>query len=258
MRVLILGGTAEGYALAEALARDARFAPVYSLAGRTQSPRLPSVSTRVGGFGGAAGLAAWIGEQGIEAIVDATHPFAARMSANAAVAAARLQTPLLRVDRAEWVAEPADDWRVVETVGAAAAALGAEPRKVFLTIGRTDVAAFKAAPQHSYVIRAVDAPGSAEVPAGALVILERGPFDVAREIDLMRMRGIEVIVSKNSGGEAALPKIVAARQLGIPVVMIARPPKPVVPVCSDVASAVQWLQARVLSAHGREISERGV
>jgi precorrin-6A/cobalt-precorrin-6A reductase len=128
MRVLILGGTTEGYALAEMLARDSRYAPIYSLAGRTLAPRLPKAATRAGGFGGAQGLAAWLKSEATQAIVDATHPYAARISANAAAAAGDLQVPLLRLDRAEWKPEAADDWRDVPDVDAAVTALGAAPR----------------------------------------------------------------------------------------------------------------------------------
>lgn len=169
-----------------------------------------------------------------------------------------MQVPLMRIDRAGWSPEPGDDWRPARDVEAVVEALGAEPRKVFLAIGRTDVGAFKAAPQHSYVIRAVDAPDAGDLPPHAEVILKRGPFDLTAELELMRTHGIEIVVSKNSGGEAARPKIAAARQLGIPVIMIARPAKPAAETCADVASALRWLQAQLPSAHDTELSERGV
>src|SRR5688572_17351116 len=142
MRVLILGGTTEGYALADALARDSRFAATYSLAGRTKTPLLPRGATRVGGFGGAQGLIDWMRGEKIDTIVDATHPYAARISANAVVAADALRMPLLRLQRAAWVRAAGDDWREVPDANAAVTALGPQPRNVFLTIGRTEVAAF--------------------------------------------------------------------------------------------------------------------
>jgi precorrin-6A/cobalt-precorrin-6A reductase len=258
MRVLILGGTTEGYELAEALARDKRFVATYSLAGRTKTPLLPGGSTRVGGFGGAQGLAAWLRADGVAAVVDATHPYAARISANATEATDALGVPLLRLDRPEWRAKPGDDWRVVPSAGAAVEALGATPRRVFLAIGRTDLAVFRAAPQHGYVIRSVDAPDADSMPPDSTVILERGPFAIDAEVALMQARAIDTIVCKNSGGEAAYGKIAAARQLGIPVVMIRRPPLPAAAVCTDVASAVAWLEKCIRSAHGRELSARGV
>ncbi|MTD94759.1 cobalt-precorrin-6A reductase [Hyphomicrobium sp. xq] len=258
MRVLILGGTTEGYALAEALARDSRFAATYSLAGRTKTPLLPGGATRIGGFGGAQGLIDWMRGEKIDAIVDATHPYAARISANAVVAANALDLPLLRLQRPAWVPAAGDDWHEAADANAAVTALGPEPRTVFLTIGRTEVAAFRAAPQHRYLIRSVDAPEKNGLPPRAEVILHRGPFGLDDELSLMRAHGIGVVVSKNAGGEAAHAKIRAARQLQIPVVMIARPPLPAAPECRDVEAALAWLQDEITSAHGREPSERGV
>jgi precorrin-6A/cobalt-precorrin-6A reductase len=258
MRVLILGGTTEGYALAEALARDGRFAATYSLAGRTKTPLLPGGATRVGGFGGVQGLIDWLRGERIDAIVDATHPFAARISANAVVAADALHLPLLRLQRHAWVRTAGDDWREVPDADAAVTALGHEARTVFLTIGRTEVAAFRTAPQHRYLIRSVDAPEKNSLPPCAEVILRRGPFDLDNELSLLRSHGIDVVVSKNAGGEAALAKIHAARQLQIPVVMIARPPLPAAPECSDVEAALDWLRNEITSAHLQRASERGV
>jgi precorrin-6A/cobalt-precorrin-6A reductase len=258
MRVLVLGGTTEGYALAEALARDSRFAATYSLAGRTKTPLLPAGATRVGGFGGARGLIDWMRGEDIEAIVDATHPYAARISTNVAVAADFLHIPLLRLQRPAWVPTSGDDWREAFDADAAVTALGAEPRNVFLTIGRTEVAAFRAGPQHRYLIRSVDEPDKEALPPHAEVILGRGPFRLDDELSLMRTRGIDVVVSKNAGGDAAQAKIIAARQLQIPVVMIARPQLPGAQECADVETALAWLQNEVASAHAREPSERGV
>jgi precorrin-6A/cobalt-precorrin-6A reductase len=240
------------------LARDSRFAATYSLAGRTKTPLLPRGATRVGGFGGAQGLIDWMRGEKIDTIVDATHPYAARISANAVVAADALRMPLLRLQRAAWVRAAGDDWREVPDANAAVTALGPQPRNVFLTIGRTEVAAFRAAPQHRYLIRSVDAPEENSLPPRADVILRRGPFDLDDELSLMRAQGIDVVVSKNAGGEAAYAKICAARQRQIPVVMIARPPLPAAPECADVEAALAGLRDEITSAHGREPSERGV
>lgn len=253
-----MGGTTEGFALAEALARDSRFAATYSLAGRTKAPVLPGGTTRVGGFGGAHGLIDWMRKEGIEAIVDATHPYAARISANAAVAANSLRVPLRRLKRPAWIPTSDDDWREAADADAAVTALGAEPRNVFLTIGRTEVAAFRAAPQHRYLIRSVDAPDREALPPHSEVILRRGPFGLEDELSLMRTHGIDVVVSKNGGGDAAHAKIRAARQLRIPIVMIARPQLPGAQECADVEVALAWLRDEIASAHGREPSERGV
>lgn len=258
MRVLILGGTTEGRALADALAGDRRFAPIYSLAGRTAAPKLPGVETRVGGFGGAEGLAAWLQSEGIAAIVDATHSYAARISANAVLAAESGALPLLRLQRPAWRAEVGDNWRDAADTDAGVRLLGEKPQTVLLTIGRSEVAAFREAPQHRYVVRAVDAPKREDLPPRAEVILQRGPFALADELTLMRSRGIDVVVSKNSGGDAAYAKIVAARQFGIPVVMIDRPRLPAARECGDVSAALEWLDAVLLRAHGEKPSERGV
>lgn len=242
MRVLILGGSTEGSALARALAGDARFAPLLSLAGRTAAPVLPPVAVRIGGFGGAAGLAAWLVEARIGAIVNATHPFAARMADNAMAAAGATSTPMLRVLRPAWEPAPGDDWRAVPDMAAAAAALGDEPRRVLLTVGRQELAPFVAAPQHFYLIRSVDPPPQEALPPRARVIAARGPFDEAAERALLRDHGIEVLVTKNAGGGATAAKLAAARAARLRVVMVARPPAPAGETVPDVAQALRWLE----------------
>lgn len=258
IRVLILGGTTEGRELADVLGRDRRFAPIYSLAGRTASPKLPGVETRVGGFGGAEGLAAWLQSQGIAAIVDATHPYAARISANAEIAAESCVLPLLRLQRPAWHAQADDDWRGAADAGAAVRLLGEKPQTVLLAIGRSEVAAFREAPQHRYVIRAVDPPDPEDLPARAEVLLQRGPFALDDERELMRSKGVDVVVSKNSGGNAAYAKIVAARQLSISIIMIDRPQLPAASDCGDVGAALAWLDEVLLRTHGEKPSARGV
>ncbi|GAB4197884.1 MAG: cobalt-precorrin-6A reductase [Thalassobaculales bacterium] len=240
MRVLVLGGTGEARRLAEAASGSMEV--VLSLAGRTADPRLPAVRVRIGGFGGAAGLQAWLAAEGIDAVVDATHPFAARISANAALACRQAGLPLARLERPAWLAGDGDDWRPVPDMAAAAAALGPRPRRVFLSIGRQEVAAFAAAPWHNYLIRAIEAPVLPPALTGARVILARGPFTAAAEEALLRAENIEVIVSKNAGGPATAAKLAAARRLALPVVMVARPEKPAgMPLPATVPAALEWL-----------------
>lgn len=257
MRVLILGGTTEAAQLARLLAGDLRFAPMLSLAGRTAQPALPSIAYRIGGFGGSDGLVRWLMAERIAAIVDATHPFAARISENAVAAAHGSRIPLASIVRAPWTAQAGDRWMLVESAAAAACSLGARPARVFLTIGRRDLAAFKAASMHSYVVRAVDPPSADNLPPTTEVILQRGPFDEAAEEQLLRDRSIEIVVAKNSGGDATYAKIAAARRLGLPVVMIGRPPKPAGVALPDAVAAYAWLVSLV-HAHEAAPSERGV
>jgi precorrin-6A/cobalt-precorrin-6A reductase len=258
MRVLILGGTTEAFALAQQLARDQRFATTYSLAGRTAAPLTPDVPCRVGGFGGADGLAAWLAVEKIDAVVDATHPFAARISANAGIAAQRLRLPLLFVRRPAWYPESGDRWIDVADMDDAVTALGTEPRRVFLAIGRTELGVFRRAPQHAYLARAIDAPRPDALPPHIEIILQRGPFALEDEIAVMRSNAIDVLVSKNSGGDAAYAKIAAARRLGVPAVMVQRPALPSGECHPDVASALEWLHALLPGTHGCPASERGV
>jgi len=257
MRVLILGGTTEASELARLAGPDARLDPTLSLAGRTAQPTLPSISYRIGGFGGSEGLARWLAAERIEAIVDATHPFAARISENAVTAAHASRIPLASIVRPEWTAEAGDRWTMVDSADAAARALGTKAARVFLTIGRRDLAAFKAAPMHSYLVRSVDPPAAEDLPPKTDLILQRGPFDEAAEEQLMRNRGIEMLVAKNSGGDATYAKIAAARALGLPVVMIARPPKVAGAEFADAAAAHAWLVS-LLRSHNTASSERGV
>lgn len=238
MRVLLLGGTAEASAIARGLAGDARFAVTLSYAGRTRAPMVQPVATRSGGFGGVAGLVDYLRHEGVDALVDATHPFAARMKANAANAAAQAGVPRLAVLRPPWVAGPGDDWTLVPGMAQAAAALGLVPRCVLLTVGQQDLAAF--GPPHRYVVRSVDPP--ARPPAGAIVLTGRGPFDPASELALLRHHRVEVLVTKASGG--ADGKLWAARMLGLPVVMVARPPPPDGPIVPDADAALRWLHGQ--------------
>lgn len=206
MRILILGGTTEASELARLLARDERFAPTLSLAGRTVSPVLPPVPHRIGGFGGIEGLSRWLTAERIEAIVDATHPFATQISRNAVIASRALSLPLLSIVRPPWKAVSGDRWVQVDTIEAAVPALGSQPRRVFLTVGRLELAAFRGAPQHTYVIRTIDPPDAAVLPANCELLLERGPFEEQDEMRLLTDRAIDVLVTKNSGGPSNIRK----------------------------------------------------
>jgi precorrin-6A/cobalt-precorrin-6A reductase len=240
MRVLILGGTTEASAIARALAGDARYAPVLSLAGRTRAPVAPPIPWRIGGFGGAAGLADYLRAERIAAVIDATHPFAARMKGHAIEAASIAGIPHLAVLRPPWMAQPGDQWTLVPTMHAAAAALGGEPRRVFLTVGQGELAPF--GPPHRYLLRSVDAPPNP--PPGATVITARGPFTAEADRALMLEHGIDTLVTKNSGGVAVEGKVAAARALGIAVIMVARPDPPAAPTVPDAAGALHWLHAQ--------------
>ncbi|CCE05291.1 Precorrin-6A reductase [Bradyrhizobium sp. STM 3843] len=249
MRILILGGTTEASELARLLAGDARFQPTLSLAGRTTSPKPQPVPTRIGGFGGGAGLQAWLRDNAIAAVIDATHPYAAQISAHAVAACRAVSLPLASIVRPAWQCEDGDQWIEVDTPQAAAAALGSDPARVFLSLGRLDLAAFCAAPQHHYIARTIDPPGDVPLPPDIRFVYARGPFDEANEDDFLRGERIQALVSKNSGGAATYPKIAAARRLQLPVVMIARPDKPGGVPLDGAQAARRWLEA-LLAHHG--------
>jgi precorrin-6A/cobalt-precorrin-6A reductase len=254
MRILILGGTAEASALAKLIAGDNRFQPTLSLAGRTASPAAPPIPYRIGGFGGAQGLAVWIKAERVRAVVDATHPFAARISANAVTAAEAAGVALITVIRPAWTPQNGDQWTLVPSPEAAAAALDGSPRTVFLATGRLELPAFAAVPQHRYIARVIDHPGDVALPPRIDFIYDRGPFDTATEARLLAEHRAEIVVSKNSGGSATYGKIEAARALGLPVVMIERPEKPALHTLHSAGEAMRWLEARL----HHEFSERGV
>lgn len=241
MRILVLGGTGEARELAAELIA-AGIDVLSSLAGRVQQPRLPDGPVRVGGFGGAAGLAAFLGAEQITAVVDATHPFAGAITANAALAAAQAGVPLLILRRPEWEADPS--WYLVPDIEAAADAVRAWPgESVFLTTGRRDLASFAADDRHFFLVRAVDPPDGA-VPPRMTLILDRGPYTVEGESALMREHGVGLLVTKNSGGPMTAAKLTAARDLGVQVLVVQRPPLPEGTVAvSTVAEAVRWVSS---------------
>ena len=239
MRILILGGTSEARELAAQLAA-AGTDVISSLAGRVSEPRLPAGHIRIGGFGGADGLADYLKAEGITRVIDATHPFAATITANAAKAATTAGVPLLVLRRPAWDADPS--WDTVPDIQAAAAAVRTwHGDTVFLTTGRRDLAVFAADDRHRFLVRTVDPPDG-PVPPRMTLILDRGPYTVESETRLMREHGIGLLVTKNSGGPMTEAKLHAARDLAIGVVMVARPPLPpgTAIVAATVAEAARW------------------
>jgi len=240
-QVLVLGGTGEARRLAGELLA-AGVAVLSSLAGRVAEPVLPAGEVRIGGFGGPDGLADWLTGHRPRAVVDATHPFAAQITEHAARAAAATGTPLLRLQRPGWTPRPGDTWTFVDSLAEAADAVAAY-RSVFVTTGRQGVAAFAALPGR-VLVRAVDPP-DAPLPAGTTLLLARGPFSVADERTLIREHAVDVVVTKDSGGHMTEAKLTAARELGLPVVLVRRPPLPPgVATVATVDDAVAWVLAR--------------
>lgn len=239
--------------MAERLAPRADLDVRLSLAGRTSNPVPHPVPVRIGGFGGGEGLANYLGTERIDRLIDATHPYAAIMSVNAAQAAGLSGTPLLALRRAAWQPVAGDRWRDVADTCAAARALGAAPRRVFLALGRNEIAAFVAAPQHSYLVRSVDRVEPPLAVPHATYIRARGPFREEDDRALLAAHRIDVVVSKNSGGDAAYGKIAAARTLGIDVILLRRPALPAVPAVDTIEDAVAWLAHAGASALARGV-----
>jgi precorrin-6A/cobalt-precorrin-6A reductase len=251
MRVLILGGTTEARQLAERLALRRDLVVTLSLAGRTSNPVPHPVPLRIGGFGGAEGLAEFLKAERIDRLIDATHPYAAQISANAARAAQLAQVPLLAQRRPAWIAVVGDRWTEVDDTHAAAQALGAAPRHVFLALGRNEIAPFETAPQHFYLVRSVDPVEPPLAVPHATYIQARGPFREEDDRALLVAHAIDTVVSKNSGGAAAYGKIAAARALGIAVLLLRRPALPAVAAAESVNDAMAWLDhAPVSPARG--------
>ena len=244
--VLVLGGTTEASALVPLLlAARPPLDVVTSFAGRTRRPRSVGGRVRVGGFGGVPGLVGYLREEGVQAVVDATHPFAAQMPWHAAEACAELGVPCLRVLRPAWSPAPEDRWiEVADLSGAATALASMGARRVLLTTGRQQLAPFAALRDTWFLVRAIEPPEPQPL-AQAEVLLARGPFDLAGERHLLEERGIDAVVTKNSGGPATAAKLHAARALGLPVVVVARPPAPDGPTVADAEAAATWVAATV-------------
>ncbi|MCM2515457.1 cobalt-precorrin-6A reductase [Streptomyces griseoincarnatus] len=241
--VLILGGTTEARRLAAALTARPGVRVTTSLAGRVSRPGALDGEVRVGGFGGPDGLAAWLREERVDAVVDATHPFAATITGNAAAATAAARVPLLVLRRPGWQPGRGDRWHPVPSLEAAAAVLPALGRRVFLSTGRLGLAAFAGLTELSFVVRSVEPP-EPPLPPHTHVLLARGPFTVADETALLREHRVDVLVTKDSGGAATSAKLAAARDLGLPVVVVRRPPLPEdVTALPDVPAVLNRLDA---------------
>ena len=239
--------------MAERLAQRAGLDVMLSLAGRTASPVAHAVPIRVGGFGGAEGLADHLAAERVDALIDATHPYANIISENAAAAARRTAVPFVALRRPPWSAVAGDRWIEVSDARGAADAIGQDSCGVFVTIGRNELGPFAAAPQHRYLIRSVDAVSPPLPLPHVTYITARGPFSEASDRALMTDHAIEVVISKNSGGSAAYGKIAAARSLGIKVIILRRPLAPEAPSVNTVEDALIWLDHALTSTAARGV-----
>jgi precorrin-6A/cobalt-precorrin-6A reductase len=247
-KLLILGGSGEAAALARALDGDARYDVTLSLAGRTSAPLQLPGKLRKGGFGGAEGLARTLRDEKFDLVIDATHPFADQIKANAIEATRLAGVPLLAIRRPPWTPIDGDNWILVESIEGAAVALGETARRVFLTTGRDELRPFAKASPHFYLLRSVEAPAPDELPAHVELIRARGPFRLEDELALLKEHAIDIIVTKNSGGGATYAKLEAARTLGLPVIMVRRPSLPEAQSVETVGEALQWLERHHVSA----------
>ncbi len=244
-RILLLGGTGDSRALAERLAGRDDVEVISSLAGRTEQPTPLPGALRIGGFGGVEALADFLAHEGIDLLVDATHPYAARITDNAAAACRRAGTPRLLVERPPWEKQPGDTWISVPDTEAAARALPGLAKRVFLAVGRGELEAFVGLTDIWFLVRTVDPPGDRLPLQHYEVVLGRGPFEPNGERALFLLHGIQALVTKNSGGEATYAKIAVARELGLPVVMIERPAHEDGETAHSVDEALQWIEARL-------------
>lgn len=248
--ILVLGGTGEARALAQRLDALPGLRVTSSLAGRVRAPAALPGAVRVGGFGGPEGLAAWLSGHGVHALADATHPFAATVSAHAATAAEATGIPLVLLRRPGWRETTGDRWQWVASLTEAAARLADRPpARVLLTTGRGGLAAFAALHRHHFLVRAVETPRP-PLPPHTEILLDRGPYTLEAERALLRRHRVDVLVTKDSGGAATAPKLTAAREQGLPVLVVRRPePPPGVPLAATVAQAVHRLRQAVRVAH---------
>ena len=244
-RLLILGGTGDAVQLAAQTVKIPELETITALAGRTSQPGAVAGTIRMGGFGGETGLAEYLQTMAIDLLIDATHPFAAQISWHAAHAAARVGIPHSILIRPEWVRSSQDNWIEVESIEQAVTAIPVTAQRIFLTIGRQQLAPFASLTDRWCLIRSIDPPSAETILPPGKLLLDRGPFNLAQERQLLRNYQIQAIVSKNSGGEATYAKIIAARELGIPVVIIQRPIAPAGDRFEQVSDAISWLQARL-------------
>jgi precorrin-6A/cobalt-precorrin-6A reductase len=240
MRVLILAGTREAGALAKACAARPGLEAISSLAGRTRAPREVPGEVRVGGFGGADGLACFLRARGVDRLIDASHPFAEQIGRHAEHACRVTGVPRLRLLRPPWQPVTGDHWVEVADLAEAARRLPEFGRRAFLTVGHKDLGAFASVADVWFLVRTIEPPQGPGLRR-ALWLQGRGPFLPEAELALLRDHAIDVLVTKASGGEATYAKLAAARRLGLPVIMVRRPPPPPGPVVATVAEALDWL-----------------
>ncbi|MGP4843126.1 cobalt-precorrin-6A reductase [Marinobacter sp. 1Y8] len=248
MNILILGGTTEASALAQALA-ERNITATFSYAGRVATLKTQPLPVRVGGFGGVEGLIRYLQTHRITHLIDATHPFAGQMSQHAVEASQATGVPLIALTRPAWESQPGDRWNHVPDIDAAVAALSGDAQRVMLAIGRMHLSAFTVQPQHHYLLRLVDAPDSSPPLPHHTVVVNRGPFTVDGDLALFQQHAIDVVICKNAGGDGAAAKLAAARQLGLPVIMINRPPSPQRQEVHHIDAVLDWLD---------QTTERGV
>ena len=244
---MILGGTGEAAALAARVATIPGIEAIASLAGRTREPSMPLGNVRIGGFGGVSGLVTYLRQMQIDILIDATHPFANQISFNAAAAAHEVGIPRLMLIRPPWEKIEGDRWMEVDSNTTAAAVLENQAKRVFLTVGRQELAVFAHLKDIWFLMRMIDPPGEdALVPPG-VILCDRGPFALDNEKEILIQHNIDTIVSKNSGGDATYAKIIAARELGVQVVMVNRPAIPAGEKVPDIDSVVAWLREKLPS-----------
>ena len=254
-QILLLGGSSEAFTLAQTLEQHPKFKVISSLAGRTSLPRKPVGTYRTGGFGGLDGLITYLQTNSIEAIIDATHPFATKMSQTAHQAAHKTKLPILHLWRPAWQKKTGDIWIEVDTMQEAATALQPNQTPAFLTIGRLELSPFLSRPDLSFLVRAIEPPKKSEQknhptsqgqeldwPKNFTFIYAKGPFDYEQERELIQKHNIKTIVTKNSGGPAAYAKLEVARDLKLPVIMVNRPPKPNGQTVASPDEAITWLE----------------
>jgi precorrin-6A/cobalt-precorrin-6A reductase len=238
--VLVLGGTAEARELAAALDAQPATRVISTLAGRVAEPRLPAGEVRIGGFGGPDQLALYLERERVDAVVDATHPFARRMSASATAACARAAVPLLRIERPPFRSRPGDSWHRVATLEQAAAMIPGVGTRVFLTTGRQGLGAFAGVGGAFFLVRCVDPPRT-RLPANHVLLLDRGPFTLEGELALIDEHRLDVLMTKDSGGEHTAAKLEAAGLRGLPVIVVSRPPRADSASVASMAEVLAWL-----------------
>lgn len=253
-RILILGGTSEASRLAERLAGRTDLVVISSLAGRVNQPAMPAGIVRIGGFGGIDGLTRYLLQERIQVVIDATHPFAAKISGNAELACSAIHIPLIAFERPPWIQQHEDRWFAVPDIRNAASLANHKHNRVFLSIGRLELGAFCECKDAWFLVRAIDQPEDS-LPPNSKLILQRGPFHLDDERELLRNESINLIVSKNSGGIATYAKVEAARELQIPIVMIDRPRKHKMPTVDRLDSVLLRL-ADFIETRSAEIPQQ--